>query len=143
RTGFDALEQQWNALFERAGRPSQIFQTFNWLWHWANHFADGESTTLSIIAGWQQSRLIMVWPLVTMRVAGLRQISWMGEPVSQYGDVLVENGPGAFNLLRQGWAYVLSLRPDVINLRKTRSDAVIAPLLAETGMTLTGLSAAP
>ena len=32
---------------------------------------------------------------------------------------------------------------NVINLRKTRSDAVIAPLLAETGMTLTGLSAAP
>jgi CelD/BcsL family acetyltransferase involved in cellulose biosynthesis len=111
--------------------------------HWANHFLDGDSTTLSIVTGWQQGRLVMVWPLVTMRVARLRQISWMGEPISQYGDVLVENGPGAFDLLRQGWAYVLSLRPDVINLRKARSDAVIAPLLAETGMTLTGVSAAP
>src|SRR5437016_4655895 len=41
RAGFEALEAEWNALFASAGRPCQIFQTFNWLWHWANHYLDG------------------------------------------------------------------------------------------------------
>ena len=48
RAEFDALEGQWNALFERSGRPYHVFQTFNWLWHWANHYLDGD-TKLSII----------------------------------------------------------------------------------------------
>ena len=39
----------------------------------------------------------MVWPLVEERVAGLRQLAWMGEPVSQYGDVLVEDGDGGID----------------------------------------------
>ena len=38
RAGFDALETDWNDLFWRAGRGSQIFQTFNWNWHWSNHY---------------------------------------------------------------------------------------------------------
>ena len=37
RAAFDALEDEWNDLFARAGRSAQIFQTFNWNWHWANH----------------------------------------------------------------------------------------------------------
>ena len=41
RAAFDALEAEWNALFDRAGRPAQVFQTFNWNWHWANHYLDG------------------------------------------------------------------------------------------------------
>ena len=37
RSDFDALEDDWNALFARAGRPTQVFQSFNWNWHWANN----------------------------------------------------------------------------------------------------------
>src|SRR5712691_8992863 len=77
RAGFDALEQEWNALFARAGRPCQIFQTFNWLWHWANHYLDG-GTELTVVTGRQDGRLEIVWPLVATRVAGVRQLSWMG-----------------------------------------------------------------
>ena len=29
---------EWNDLFSRAGRDTQPFQTFNWNWHWANHY---------------------------------------------------------------------------------------------------------
>ena len=30
------------------------------------------------------------------RVRGIRQIFWMGEPVSQYGDVVIDDIPRAF-----------------------------------------------
>lgn len=142
RAGFDALEDDWNALFERAGRPCQVFQTFNWLWHWANHYLDGRSG-LSIVAGRREGRLVMVWPLVATRVAGLRQLSWMGEPVSQYGDVLVDQMSDAHDLLRQAWAFVRSLDADLVCLRKIRNDAAVSSLLGEIDAISTGASSAP
>src|SRR5712691_6907117 len=142
RAGFDALEQEWNALFARAGRPCQIFQTFNWLWHWANHYLDG-GTELTVVTGRRDGRLAIVWPLVATRVAGVNQLSWMGEPVSQYGDVLVEEGPDTPDWLRRSWAYVKLLGADIVHLRKVRSDAVISPLLAEAGAISTDSATAP
>src|SRR5262249_29689814 len=84
RARFDALEEEWNALFERAGRPHQLFQTYGWLHHWANHYLD-DQTRLSIVVARQDGRLVMIWPLIAIRAVGLTRLCWMGEPVSQYG----------------------------------------------------------
>ena len=55
RAGFDALETDWNDLFWRAGRRCQIFQTFNWNWHWSNHYlpapSDEAAPSLAIVTG--------------------------------------------------------------------------------------------
>jgi CelD/BcsL family acetyltransferase involved in cellulose biosynthesis len=142
RVEFDALEQQWNALFEQSGRPWQFFQSFAWLWHWANHYLD-DHTRLSIITGRVDDRLVMVWPLVVRRIAGFTQLTWMGEPVSEYGDVLLEPDAHASHLLSRAWAFAKSLDVDLIYLRKVRHDAVIFPFLLETGMMLTECSFAP
>ncbi len=98
RAAFDALETEWNALFERAGRSAQVFQTFAWNWHWANHYLGTspggiETVELSLVTARRGGKLIMVWPLVAERVRGIRQIFWMGEPVSQYGDVVIDDIP--------------------------------------------------
>jgi CelD/BcsL family acetyltransferase involved in cellulose biosynthesis len=134
RAGFDALEAEWNDLFWRAGKGTQVFQTFNWNWHWCNHFlstsAEGTGPSLAIVTGRRNGRLIMVWPLVSERVAGLSQLSWMGDPVSQYGDVLVE--PDAVPFLAKAWAFIArELKPDLLRLRKVRDDAEIATLLGD------------
>jgi len=142
RAPFEAMKSEWNALFARAGRPHQLFQAYDWLWHWANHYLD-ERTRLAIVVGRQDGRLVMVWPLIAMRAAGLTRLCWMGEPVSQYGDVLIEDGPARFDLLCQGWAYVKSLGADVIYLRKTREDAAVFPLLAHAGAMPIAVAAAP
>jgi CelD/BcsL family acetyltransferase involved in cellulose biosynthesis len=149
RAAFDALEADWNALFERAGRGTQVFQTFNWNWHWCNHYLDtpsvgAPSLSLAIVTGRRAGRLVMVWPLAMVRVAGLSTLVWMGAPVSQYGDVLMEDGPDAEALLRSAWSFVTKqLRPDLAWLRKIRDDAVIAPLLSELGAVVTQRLAAP
>jgi CelD/BcsL family acetyltransferase involved in cellulose biosynthesis len=134
RAGFDALEAEWNDLFWRAGKGRQVFQTFNWNWHWCKHFlstsAEDTSPSLAIVTGRRNGRLIMVWPLVSERVAGLLQLSWMGDPVSQYGDVLVE--PDAVPFLADAWAFIArELKPDLLRLRKVRDDAEIATLLGD------------
>jgi CelD/BcsL family acetyltransferase involved in cellulose biosynthesis len=129
RAGFDALETQWNALFERVGRADQVFQNFNWLWHWANHFLN-DKTQLRVVTGWRDGRLAMVWPLVATKKLGMTRLSWMGEPVSQYGDALVEVGPVAKPMLKQGWDQACRCGADFVLLRKTRASSLIASVIA-------------
>lgn len=149
RADFDALETDWNDLFDRAGRPTQVFQTYNWNWHWANHYLSGapggiDGLKLSVITGRRDGKLIMIWPLVAERVRGITQIFWMGEPVSQYGDVIVDDVADAADVMRAGWAFLSDhAKGDVVRLRRVRSDAAVAPLMDEIGARITDRQKAP
>lgn len=149
RAGFDALEEEWNELFARAGRGTQVFQTFNWLWHWANHYlaapdAAEQGPGLAVVTGRRDGRLVMVWPLVRMHDRGVVRLTWMGEPVSQYGDVLVDDMADTPVVLRAAWDFIVGhADADVIRLRKIRTDAAVAPLMAEIGAEVTEEATAP
>lgn len=140
RAAFDALEAEWNDLFQRAGRSTQLFQSFNWNWHWANHYlpamhAKRGGTSLAIVTVRRHGRLVMLWPLVVQRIGGLEVLRWMGEPASQYGDVLAEELPDALQLMRRAWRFITTrLGADAVFLRKVRADATVAPLLRELGL---------
>jgi CelD/BcsL family acetyltransferase involved in cellulose biosynthesis len=129
RAAFDALEAEWTALFERAGRAQLAFQTFAWLSCWADHYLD-RSSRLCVVTGWRDGRLVMAWPLVARTRLGLTKLGWMGEPASQYGDVLLETGPAAEADLLAGWATLATLGADLVVLRKLRDDSPLVPVLA-------------
>jgi hypothetical protein len=85
RADFDVLEADWNALFERAGKPTQVFQTFNWNWHWANHYLASspggvEGVKLSLATARRNGRLIMRWSLVAEGHAASRNCSGWAIP---------------------------------------------------------------
>lgn len=145
RAGFDALAPEWDALFDRAGRGTQVFQTFNWNWHWCNHYLSGDSRrSLAVVVGRQAGRMVMVWPLIAIRVGGLLQLSWMGEPVTQYGDVLIENSPASLAQLSDAWMRIVDrFKPDVVRLARVREDAAIAPLMQALGARVTAQQQAP
>jgi CelD/BcsL family acetyltransferase involved in cellulose biosynthesis len=136
RAEFDALEHEWNSLFARAGQGTQLFQTFNWLWHWCNHFVDGRSgARLSIVTARRHGKLVLVWPLVAERTGLVTRLSWMGEPVSQYGDVVMDDEAGGLDLLREAWVFLLmQTRASVVQLRRVRADAKVAPLMRELAL---------
>lgn len=136
REAFNALAEDWDDLFARAGRGSQLFQTFNWCWHWCNHYLNETSKeqSLAIVAGWSGDRLVLVWPLVRVRAAGLVKLEALGAPVSQYSDALIEASPEAARQLREAWdAVVAAVKPDLAWLLRVREDAAIAPLMRELG----------
>jgi len=147
RSEFDALENAWGDLFARAGRDCHVFQTFNWLWHWANHFlaepgADGAQ--LAIVTAHADGRLAMAWPLVTEAVGPIKRLTWMGEPVSQYGDLLIEERADKAEILAAAWDFVVRRTgAGVVELRKVRADSNVAPLLAAIGATVTANLTAP
>ena len=141
REAFNALAGEWNELFSRAGRGPQVFQAFDWNRHWCNQYMrprEQRGRRLAVLTGRREGRLVMVWPLVTTRVAGLLQLSWMGDPVSQYGDILAEKSADALKLQRAAWAHLLAaIKPDLVHLARVREDATIAPLIAELGALVT------
>jgi CelD/BcsL family acetyltransferase involved in cellulose biosynthesis len=143
RAGFDDLEADWTALFDRAGRGDQMFLSFNWLWHWANHY-HSVNDRLAIVTARRGGRLIMVLPLTIERVAGMIQLAFMGAPVSQYGDLLVDDVADRNVVLQGAWAHLLARqRFDIVRLAKVRDDASIAPLLTSIGFTVTASEEAP
>lgn len=132
RAGFEALAPDWRALYERSGRPDQIFQRFDWLRLWADQFLD-RGHRLAIVTGRRNGRLVMVWPLVKSLSFGVRRLAFMGEPAGQYGDALIEDCADAA-LIEAAWARILSLKADVVHLRRVRETSPLFAFFRARGL---------
>ena len=145
-TSADALSDvgpEWDALFECAGRADHVFQThgFAALWtrtylahhgHGAFHRHDACPCRLAVVTARRNGRLVLVWPMIQQTQMGLKVLTWLGEPVAQYGDVVADPSEPLLPMLRRTWDRARAvLAPDVVRLRKVRCDATIAPFLAE------------
>lgn len=133
---FAALEHEWNELFARAATSAQLFQRFDWNQAWVRHYlpaaGPGAGPRLAVVVGRRAGKVEVIWPLVTWRTAGMTHLGWMGDPVSQYGDVLVAGGDGAIDTLRASWRFLTdAIAPDIVRLRRVRADAAVVPLLSE------------
>lgn len=144
---FAALEAEWNALFERAGRSIHVFQTFNWCWHWCRHFlppARERGPRLFIVTARREGRLVLVWPLVLDRAAGILRLTSLGEPVSQYGDLLVDDIAEREDVLDAAWSHALARSgADLLHVRRARADGNLAPLLERHGARVSAHFEAP
>ena len=144
RAGFDALEDDWNRLFARSGHGDQMFQGFNWLWHWANHFVEDSTSSLAIVTIRRGGHLVGVLPLQVESAAGLKQLVFMGAPVSQYGDVLMEDMPGQERALTRALDFAIAATgADLVRFAKVRDNAVLKPLLTRRSAIMTGAEEAP
>lgn len=144
--GFHALEDDWTRLVSRLDRPEHVFQTYAWNWHWCRHYlsATGDGSRLAVVTGRLDGRLVLVLPLVVERRAGLVQLCWMGDPVSQYGDILAAPEAAAPETLARAWAFAVGRsRADVANLRKVRAGSLAATMLRAVGAVVTAAEEAP
>lgn len=142
------LEADWNALFERMKQRSNPFLAFNWNWLWCKHYlADkdaGTGVSLCVVVGRRKGTVDMIWPLLLTEKCGLRKLSFMGAPVSQYADVLIDDGPVKLSRLIACWDYVRRhLAPDVFVARKVRADSAIAPFFNASTAIVTNQDEAP
>ena len=144
---FALLEADWSTLFDRCAHSAQLFQRHSWLRAWCHHFLDHTPTRnmeLAVVTGRRNGRLVLVLPLVRSSRLGITRLSFMGEPVSQYGDILVDAGAvGLADIEAAFFHAVRTTRADLIAVRKVRADAAIAPLLHKIGARLTETQIAP
>ncbi len=138
---FEGLRAEWIDLFERAGRPHQVFQRFEWLAIWARLYL-GSGTRLAVATGRVDGRLVLAWPLVVRRVCGLRVLEGMGAPFAQYSDALVASDLDA-GAAEAALAQVMRLPVDVVALRRVRDDAALVPHLRRRGVAASNVQASP
>lgn len=147
----ERLEGDWNDLFERAGRPAQVFQTHGFVSLFARTYGLGSGTSgtrctcaLAVVTARREGRLVLVWPMIVRREFGLKVLSWLGEPIAQYGDVVLDPSERPAETLLGTWTHVLeTLAPDVLRLRKVRADAAVMPLIHALGVKACDLVEAP
>ena len=131
----DALSGEWATLSRACGRSQQAFQSFEWLAIWRSLYL-GNGTRAAVISGRAEGRLVFVWPLVIERRFGLRILSGMGEPLSQYCDAIVDDAVDDAER-DAALAYVVGQPVDLIALRRVRDDAAVAaPLQRRFGPSL-------
>ncbi len=147
--GMRALEEDWNKLFESDSLPHHHFLSFNWNWHWMIHYGttqpDSEiKLVVGKTGGAKKGLVVLIWPLLLTRRLGFTQLQWMGDPVSQYGDVLVKQTRFTELWLKQAYDFICKkLGADGLFLRKVRADSNIAAFLQTQGAAITLTEQAP
>jgi CelD/BcsL family acetyltransferase involved in cellulose biosynthesis len=123
-----------------------LFQGFGWLWHWCNHFLTpgDRKQSLAVVAGRRNGILVVACPFLVTSAGRLKILTFMGDPVRQYGDVLVETGPFAAQDVRAAFEFAIKTTGvQLVHLRKVRADAAIAPVLRDRGAEVTDVQQAP
>lgn len=141
-SGFLALRPEWDALYDNAANPQNVFQSHAFLRHWAAEYV-GEGDRLYFVCGRIEARLAMVWPLVISRKLGIEVMTIMGAPVAQFFDILIGKVEDRDSLLDAGWNAVSTLRADVFIAHNVRQDASIRLCTKMRFVELPGKSSAP
>jgi len=126
-----AVEADWRGLETRAPEATP-FQGFDWCRAWIEATgAAGTPEALRIVTVRDRGRLVLLWPLAIRRLWGFRVANWLGEPLTQYGDALVEMSEDRARWLDAAWDEIRSW-PDVdaLELRRVRADAAVVVLPA-------------
>jgi CelD/BcsL family acetyltransferase involved in cellulose biosynthesis len=136
-TGLDeiaALQEGWCKLQKTSALPHNVFQSFEWCMAWAETYAREDSRSEPcIVTGYQDNRLVFVWPLMIVQSGPIRTLRWLTEPFSQYGDVLVAKQENPRTWLSASVKLLSRLKSiDAIRLRHVREDAAAYAFLSRT-----------
>ena len=147
RAGLEAIAGEWRELHAIAGKPEQVFLSAAWTELWSEHYLPGtddpKQDPLILVTCRDEGRLALVWPLVEVKRFGLKLLKWAGEPISQYGDVLVDPGQHAGRLLDMAWQGIQALGSDALILRKTRAGSAASEFLVGKGAFVSERDSAP
>lgn len=132
----DALAKAWSDLHARSRGRCLQFLTFAWCRQWAEHFlADCDTKRgLYVLVGHEAGRPVAIWPLTCQYRLGLRVMKLAGEPVSQYGDILVADTACCEAWIRDGLDFLFrEAGVDVLRFEGLHEAGALAPALRSFG----------
>jgi CelD/BcsL family acetyltransferase involved in cellulose biosynthesis len=87
-----SIETSWRSLDATSSAPLVWFQSYEWCRNWLECDA-ARTAAPRVLVLVSQGRLVAVWPMMTAKLAlMLRTLRGLGEPHSQYANILTENG---------------------------------------------------
>jgi CelD/BcsL family acetyltransferase involved in cellulose biosynthesis len=124
------LIDQWRDL-ERRSPDATYFQCADWCTAWIDAArASGQNATPRIATIWRGPRLVLLWPLAVRRLSVFRILHSLGEPATQYSDVLIDRCEDREALLDIAWEAVRTwVGIDAIELRRVRDGTLLAKRL--------------
>ncbi|MCB1508949.1 MAG: GNAT family N-acetyltransferase [Hyphomicrobiaceae bacterium] len=134
--GLDALcacRDAWEALAEAAEvgpfqRPGLLIPLAREL------YSEDDAPVPFLVEVREQDRPIAFLPLIRLQRRGLDLVQWLGEPICEYGDMIADPRADRAGALEAALADKKALAGvDVIQLRKVRADAQIAPAFSYPG----------
>ncbi|MFY0615653.1 MAG: GNAT family N-acetyltransferase [Hyphomicrobiaceae bacterium] len=144
---FLALEHDWNDLLDGAGKNRLAFQSFAWVRSWLTAYLPNtnyQSQTVAIVTARLNGRLRLICPFTVKNVFGINCLTWLGEPASQYGDIIKGGDEPAPEMIAATIGFAIEqLQPDIVHLRKVREDAAILPWLEAQNAAQTAVDEAP
>jgi CelD/BcsL family acetyltransferase involved in cellulose biosynthesis len=140
--GLDALEDEWNALLARAAVSRIGFQTFAWTRSWAVRYV-APNLQLHVLLGYRGGRLALIWPLCERRTLGLIVLEYLGEPMAQYHDAIMDAAAPGPAMLDAALAHLLETPFDLMRLRRVREDSPLTQALLAAGATAPRTQRAP
>jgi CelD/BcsL family acetyltransferase involved in cellulose biosynthesis len=123
------LEPEWRELEQSCQTAPTVFQSFDWVKSWCEIYAKPDSAReLQLVAGFQHDKLVFLWPLMLQQRGPLKILSWLTEPVGQYGDALCDAGQNANLWFSLATSYLRGLDSfDILHLRHVRQTSNFAP----------------
>ena len=144
---FDRLQPEWDALHTSNTNHQVCFQSHAWLRTWIEAFLpepSQASQSLAIVTARTNGRLRVICPLIIRRSLGMSHMMWLGEPASQYGDVITDGTEASDNLVIAAMDFALEhYQPDLVHLRKVRGNAAVIAWLDEKNAASTSDDSAP
>lgn len=121
---FASIEAGWRALAGLQDRPV-LYQSFDWCHPWVKACAGiGRPLDVRVVTVREEGRLVLVWPLALSRLGPIRILHALGEPATQYCDLLVEPGACGGDYVDLAWDRIAAM-PDVdlVHLRNVREGS--------------------
>ena len=122
------LAEKWRELERNSLNPISVFQSFDWVLAWCETYEElAPEIELHIIAGYDEDRLVFLWPLMKYKRSGFRVLSWLTEPFGQYGDVLCARGHCPRQWMESSLKFLRRMNGvDIMRLRHVRMDSHLA-----------------
>jgi len=140
-----AIGSEWQELEQRQGAPTP-FQKWEWCSKWVEAAAasGGAVDEVRLVVVRENGRIELLWPLAVRTLWIFRIAFWLGEPLTQYGDVVATSSDRSRAHLEAAWGHVSRWRDiDALELRRVRVGAHLTNLLVEKGAVCAAAGAAP
>jgi CelD/BcsL family acetyltransferase involved in cellulose biosynthesis len=123
------LAAAWTDLETRCHVSPTVFQSFDWIKTWNEVYGQPDSAReLHVVAGFAENKLVFVLPLMLQSRFGLKTLTWLTEPIGQYGDALVDRDHIADLWFNEALQYLKQNHgADILHLRHVRNTSNFAP----------------
>ena len=134
RAKFEGLSEDWRRLYASRVKSFNLFTGFDWHRAYLHHYLrswDKDHNQLALVVGTRSGQLDFICPLIWRRQLGAKVLSFIGDPLSQYGDVIGAEDGCSTDIVHHALRFAVArLNADVVELRSVRRDGAAADALS-------------